>query len=163
MPRGPFEYPTISPLLLIAVASLDVSSGSVPRSRKLPLFVHRMARSPAALADVPATSSESLMSHARLSLRPGRTPRLCTPVLRVHRKAFLPFGPEEYPTTWPYLLMPNAWPQLSPGSSGIRRRSPVGVQINGTIDLATLAAPATSPASFIPAAELYSPPARLPK
>src|SRR5207249_298323 len=93
---------------------------------------------------------------------PGRIPRLCTPALGVHRKAFLPFGPEEYPATWPYLLMPNAWPQLSPGSSGIRRRPSAGVQINGTIDLAVFAAPATSPASLILTPELYSPPPRLP-
>src|SRR5437016_14168024 len=59
--------------------------------------------------------------------------------------------------------MPNACPQLSPGSSGIRRRPPAGVRTNGTIDLAVFAAPATSPASLIPEAELYSPPSRLPK
>src|SRR6266480_7460731 len=90
-------------------------------------------------------------------------PRLRTPALRVHMTALLPVGPEEYPTTWPYLLMPNACPQLSPGSSGIRRRPSAGVQINGTIDLAVFAAPATSPASLIPEAELYSSPPRLPK
>ena len=59
MPRRPLEYPTTSPLLLIALASLEVSPGSVPRSRTLPVFVQRTARSPAALADVPATSSAS--------------------------------------------------------------------------------------------------------
>ena len=56
MPRRPLEYPTTSPLLLIALASLEVSPGSVPRSRTLPVFVQRTARSPAALADVPVTS-----------------------------------------------------------------------------------------------------------
>src|SRR5512133_1198120 len=88
-------------------------------------------------------------------------PRLRTPALRIHMKALLPFGPEEYPTTWPYLLMPNACPQLSPGSSGIRPRTPLGVQTDGTIDSAVFASPATSPASLIPDAELYSPPKSL--
>jgi len=59
MPRRPLEYPTTSPLLLIALASLEVSPASVPRSRTLPVFVQRTARSSAALADVPVTSSTS--------------------------------------------------------------------------------------------------------
>jgi len=37
-PRGPFEYPTTSPALLIAVASLEVSPGNVPRLRTLADF-----------------------------------------------------------------------------------------------------------------------------
>src|SRR3982750_765932 len=120
MPRGPFEYPITLPLLLIAVAWLDVSPSKVPRSRTLPYFVHKTARGPALLVDIPATSSKSLMPQAELVLLPGRTLRLCTPALRVHKKAFLPFGPEEYPTTWPYLLIANACPPLSPGSIGRR-------------------------------------------
>src|SRR5438067_406659 len=52
VPCGPVEYPTPTPVLLIAIASLDVSPGKVPRSRTAPAFVHRTARCPAGLPDV---------------------------------------------------------------------------------------------------------------
>ena len=85
------------------------------------------------------------------------------PFFRHEIKPLEPVEPEEYPATWPYLFIASACPQLSPGSSGIRRRPPVGVRTNGTIDLAVFAAPATSPASLIPEAERDSPRPRLPK
>src|SRR5438094_6950648 len=134
---------------------LESAGMSVFRSRMPSAGVHRNARIPRPLPELPTTQPEALTPKASLWVPPESTPRLRAPVASQETAWVAPLESRDRPAAASCWLMANASLDWSPGNGGKRFNPAAALQIKARWAAPLPAYPAAVPLLLMATAALF--------